>query len=68
METGAWVASDVVYTTTGEVLLEANSELTADKLAKILDATGVVELNLFFPERDDVGLDNPLSVQFSLFI
>jgi DNA-directed RNA polymerase subunit beta len=52
---GAWVASDVVDTTTGEVLLEANSELTADKLAKILDASGVVELSLFFPERDDVG-------------
>ncbi len=50
------MASDVVDTTTGEVLLEANSELTADKLAKILDATGVVELNVFFPERDDVGM------------
>src|SRR5436190_6323068 len=52
---GAWVASDVVDTTTGEVLLEANSELTADKLSKILDS-GVVELSLFFPERDDVGV------------
>ncbi len=52
---GAWVASDVVDTTTGEVLLEANSELTADKLPKILDASGVVEINVFFPERDDVG-------------
>jgi DNA-directed RNA polymerase subunit beta len=52
---GAWVASDVVDTTTGEVLLEANSELTADKLPKILDAAGVVELSVFFPERDDVG-------------
>src|ERR1700745_2381938 len=51
---GAWVAGDVVDTTTGEVLLEANSELTADKVAKILES-GVVELNLFFPERDDVG-------------
>ena len=52
---GAWVAGDVVDTTTGEVLLEANSELTGDKLAKILQ-TNVVELSLFFPERDDVGL------------
>ena len=51
---GAWVAGDVVDTTTGEVLLEANSELTADKVSKILDS-GVIELNLFFPERDDVG-------------
>src|SRR5262249_52484982 len=46
--------SDVVDTTTGDVLLEANSELTADKLAKILDS-GVVEIHVFFPERDDVG-------------
>src|SRR5499425_795611 len=51
---GAWVAGDVVDTTTGEVLLEANSELTADKVSKILDS-GVVEMLLFFPERDDVG-------------
>ncbi|MGH9550682.1 MAG: DNA-directed RNA polymerase subunit beta, partial [Terriglobales bacterium] len=51
---GAWVASDVVDTTTGEILLEANSEITADKVAKILES-GVVEIHLFFPERDDVG-------------
>src|SRR5437763_8263535 len=51
---GAWAASDVVDTTSGEVLLEANTEITADKVAKILDS-GVVEMNLFFPERDDVG-------------
>src|SRR5437588_1326248 len=52
---GSWVAGDVVDTTTGEILLEANSELTADKLSKILESNGVVELNVFFPERDDVG-------------
>ncbi len=51
---GAWAASDIVDTTTGEVLLEANSEITADKVAKILES-GVVEMTLFFPERDDVG-------------
>jgi len=51
---GTWTASDIVDTTTGEVMLEANSELTADKLSKILDS-GVVEMNLFFPERDDVA-------------
>src|SRR5208283_2391496 len=51
---GAWTAGDVVDTTTGEVMLEANSELTPDKLSKILDS-GVVEMSLFFPERDDVG-------------
>src|SRR6266849_3632803 len=51
---GAWAASDIVDTTTGEVLLEANTEITADKVAKILES-GVVELSVFFPERDDVG-------------
>jgi DNA-directed RNA polymerase subunit beta len=51
---GAWAASDIVDTTSGEVLLEANSEITADKVAKILES-GVVEMNVFFPERDDVG-------------
>ncbi|MBV9479324.1 MAG: DNA-directed RNA polymerase subunit beta [Acidobacteria bacterium] len=51
---GAFVASDVVDTTSGEVLLDANSELTAEKLSKILDS-GVVEIHVFFPERDDVG-------------
>src|SRR5947208_6880597 len=51
---GAWSASDIVDTTSGEVLLEANSEITADKVAKILES-GVVELSVFFPERDDVG-------------
>jgi DNA-directed RNA polymerase subunit beta len=52
---GAWVAADVVDTTSGEVLLEANSELTADKLSKVLESNGVVEMSIFFPERDDVG-------------
>ncbi len=51
---GAWAAGDIVDTTTGEVLLEANTEITADKLSKILEA-GVVEMSVFFPERDDVG-------------
>src|SRR5438045_775797 len=51
---GAFAASDVVDTTTGEVLLEANSEITADKVSKILDSN-VIELHVFFPERDDVG-------------
>ncbi|MGA8299668.1 MAG: DNA-directed RNA polymerase subunit beta, partial [Terriglobales bacterium] len=51
---GAWAASDIVDTTSGEVLLEANTEITADKVAKILES-GVVEMNVFFPERDDVG-------------
>src|SRR5277367_223034 len=51
---GAWAAGDIVDTTTGEVLLEANTEITADKVSKILES-GVIELSVFFPERDDVG-------------
>ena len=51
---GAFVAADVIDTNTGEVLLEANTELTADKLSKMMDA-GVAEVHVFFPERDDVG-------------
>src|SRR3979409_1754116 len=47
---GAWSASDIVDTTTGEVLLEANSEITADKVSKILESGGV-ELGVFFPAR-----------------
>jgi DNA-directed RNA polymerase subunit beta len=51
---GAWAAGDIVDTTTGEVLLEANTEITADKVSKIMES-GVVEMSVFFPERDDVG-------------
>ncbi len=51
---GAYVAADVIDHNTGEVLLEANQELTADKLSKMIDA-GIAEVNVFFPERDDVG-------------
>ena len=52
---GGWTASDVVDTSTGEVLLEANSEITGDLLSKFMDA-GVAEIDVFFPERDDVGM------------
>src|SRR5437764_12310749 len=51
---GAFTAGDVVDVNTGDILLEANSEITADKLSKILDA-GIEEIHVFFPERDDVG-------------
>src|ERR1700723_3174375 len=51
---GAMTAADVVDTTTGEILLEANHELTADKLHKIMES-GVTKGEVFFPERDDVG-------------
>ena len=51
---GAVTAADVIDTTTGEIFLEANQELTADKLHKIAQS-GVSTIELFFPERDDVG-------------
>src|ERR1700761_912575 len=50
---GAFTAADVVDTASGEVLLEANSEITADKLAKIMDAGGE-DAPVFFPGRDGV--------------
>jgi DNA-directed RNA polymerase subunit beta len=51
---GAITAADVVDTSTGEIFIEANQELTADKLQK-LAANGVTSVEVFFPERDDVG-------------
>ena len=51
---GAYTAADVVDLTTGELLYEANQELSADKLQKIA-ASGVTAIEVFFPERDDVG-------------
>jgi DNA-directed RNA polymerase subunit beta len=51
---GAVAASDVIDMTTGELLYEANTELSADKLHKMLQA-GVTSFEVFFPERDDVG-------------
>jgi DNA-directed RNA polymerase subunit beta len=51
---GAMSASDIVDMSTGELLYEANAELTADKLHKIIQS-GVTSFEVFFPERDDVG-------------
>ncbi|HWZ50878.1 MAG TPA: DNA-directed RNA polymerase subunit beta [Granulicella sp.] len=51
---GAMSAADIVDMSTGELLYEANQELTADKLHKIIQS-GVTSFEVFFPERDDVG-------------
>ncbi len=51
---GAMTASDVLDTETGEVFLEANLELTPDKLHKITEA-GISQVEVFFPEKDEVG-------------
>src|SRR5450631_2690267 len=51
---GAFVVADVVDMTTGEVMIDANSELTPVVLSKLIEA-GISEFEVFFPERDDVG-------------
>jgi DNA-directed RNA polymerase subunit beta len=51
---GAHVVADVVDMTTGEVMIDANSELTTVVLSKLIEA-GITEFEVFFPERDDVG-------------
>jgi DNA-directed RNA polymerase subunit beta len=51
---GAYVVADVVDMSTGEVLIDANSELTSVALAKLMEA-GIADFEIFFPERDDVG-------------
>src|SRR5262250_847804 len=52
---GAYSVADVVNRQTGEVLLESNKPLTADLWAA-LDEAGITEVDIFFPERDDVGV------------
>jgi DNA-directed RNA polymerase subunit beta len=52
---GACAVADIVNTETGEVILEANNEITAAKLQEIAES-GVKNFAVFFPERDDVGV------------
>jgi len=49
---GAYIAADVIDMSTGEVLVEANQELT--NIDKVLD-NGITSFEVFFPERDEVG-------------
>src|SRR5215213_3092610 len=51
---GAFALSDVVNTETGEVIVEANTEITAAKLQQIVEE-GVPEFTVFFPQRDLIG-------------
>jgi len=51
---GAYIAADVVDMATGEVLIDANNELTTTGVQKLIEA-GIEEFEVFFPERDDVG-------------
>jgi DNA-directed RNA polymerase subunit beta len=54
---GAYIAGDVIDMSTGEVLVEANQELT--NVDKLID-NDIPSFEIFFPERDDVG--NVISV------
>src|SRR5207249_3733497 len=50
----AYVAADVVDMSTGEVIIDANQELTTTAMSRMIDA-GIESFEFFFPERDDVG-------------
>jgi len=52
---GAYAVADIVNTETGEVILEANNEISTTKLQEIAES-GVESFSIFFPERDDVGV------------
>jgi DNA-directed RNA polymerase subunit beta len=52
---GAFLIDDVVNTETGEVIAEANTELTQREWQQIVES-GVSTAELCFPERDDVGV------------
>jgi DNA-directed RNA polymerase subunit beta len=51
---GAFAAADVVDMETGEVMVEANHEITATTISKLMDTT-VTAVEVFFPDRDDAG-------------
>ncbi len=51
---GAYAAADVVDPSTGEVILEANDELTP-RIVSMAQEKNVDRLEIFFPERDEIG-------------
>src|SRR5271154_232531 len=51
---GAFIAADVVDMTTGEVMIDANQELTPTVIGKLIEA-GIPSFEIFFPERDECG-------------
>jgi DNA-directed RNA polymerase subunit beta len=52
---GSFSVADVVDTSTGEVIVETNNELSQNIIRQAIDA-GVPEIAVFFPERDDIGV------------
>src|SRR5467141_3594305 len=51
---GAYAAADVIDPATGEVILEANEELTP-RVISMAQEKDVDRLDIFFPEKDEVG-------------
>jgi len=51
---GAYAAADVVDPSTGEVILEANEELTP-RVISMAQEKNLDRIDIFFPEKDDVG-------------
>jgi DNA-directed RNA polymerase subunit beta len=51
---GAFAAADVIDQSTGEVLLEANEELTP-RVISMAQAINLESIEIFFPEKDEVG-------------
>ena len=52
---GAFIAADVVDMSTGEVLIDANQELTTTNVGQAASRPASTSFEMFFPERDDVG-------------
>src|SRR5215208_541222 len=52
--TGAFAAADLVDPSTGEVLLEANEELT-ERVISMAQEKAIEYVDVFFPEADEVG-------------
>ena len=56
---GAYAVADIVNKESGEVILEANNEITPAKVQEIAEG-GIDSFSVFFPERDDIGV-NPFA-------
>jgi DNA-directed RNA polymerase subunit beta len=51
---GALAVGDIINTETGEVIIEANTEITAAKLQQIIEE-GIESFEVFFPKTDVIG-------------
>jgi DNA-directed RNA polymerase subunit beta len=51
---GAFSANDIIDPQTGEVILEANEELS-ERVIAMAQETGAASIEVFFPEKDEIG-------------